>query len=267
MVDKPLKSQALARLNGALLDAKDIVFVKDKDDPSWRGLKNTIRITVANIFGDPSPQMKDFQSVVKGVELYEDSNYWGEHAVQQIVSLMNQFISEVTQYWTDDVPHPKEQSGQSGKNIPTISNKVFIVHGHNHGVLNTVSRFIEKLGLEAIILQEQARRGNTIIEMLEKHSEVSYAIVILSPDDLGAAVLEKDHLNYRARQNVILELGFFIGKLGRKNTSAIVVEEIEIPSDYHGILYIKFDTGNAWKLALAKELREAGFMFDANKVF
>jgi len=62
-------------------------------------------------------------------------------------------------------------------------------------------------------------------------------------------------------------LGYFIGKLGRKNTSAIVVEEVEIPSDYHGILYIKFDTGNAWKLSLAKELREAGFKFDANKVF
>lgn len=143
-------------------------------------------------------------------------------------------------------------------NIQKNSNIIFIVHGRDNELKETVARFIQNIGLEPIILHEQANSSNTVIEKLEKYSNVSFAIVLLTPDDLGCLVSEKDKLNKRARQNVILELGYFIGKLGRSHVCALKKDEIELPSDYHGILYINFDSEGAWKTKLAQEIVESG---------
>lgn len=143
--------------------------------------------------------------------------------------------------------------------------KVFIVHGHDEQARETVARFVEKLGLEAIILHEQPNAGRTIIEKFEDYSNVQFAIVLLTPDDVGKGSSETE-LNPRARQNVIFELGFFIGKLTRKNVCALYKEEVEILSDYQGVLYHPLDSGGGWKLALAKELKAAGFNIDMNRV-
>jgi predicted nucleotide-binding protein len=147
------------------------------------------------------------------------------------------------------------------------SNKIFIVHGRDNELKETIARFIEKIGLKPIILHEQANSGQTIIEKFEKYSDVQYSIVLMSPDDVGNIKEKASELNQRARQNVIFELGYFYGKLGRKNVCAIIKGDIERPSDNDGIIYIGFDVSEGWKMLLGKELKTAGLEFDLNKVF
>ncbi len=143
------------------------------------------------------------------------------------------------------------------------SNKVFIVHGHDGEARESVARFLEKLGLEAIILHEQANRGRTVIEKVEANSDIGFAVVLLTPDDEGCTKGHK--LEPRARQNVLLELGYFIGRLGRERVCALKRGELEIPSDFAGVVWESMDNGNGWKLALARELQAAGHPVDLNK--
>ena len=146
-----------------------------------------------------------------------------------------------------------------------LPRQCFIVHGHDEGARESVARFVEPLGLEAIILHEQANKSQTIIDKLERYREVAYAVVLLTPDDLGAKVADEGKLRPQARQNVILELGFFIAALGRERVAALVKGEIEQPSDYHGVTYIRFDDADGWKGKLGRELSDAGFDIDLHQ--
>ena len=153
--------------------------------------------------------------------------------------------------------------------IKPLGNKVFIVHGRDEGVKQAVARFLEKLDLDVIILHEQANKGKTVMEKLETHSsevDIDYAVVILTPDDVGKLGSGAGQLYPRARQNVVFELGYFIGRLGRERTCALKQGEIEIPTDYEGVLYIPLDANNAWQLKLAMELKAVGFDIDLNKL-
>jgi predicted nucleotide-binding protein len=144
--------------------------------------------------------------------------------------------------------------------------KIFIVHGRNNELKETIARFLETLELTPIILHEQPNQGKTIIEKLESHSTVSFAIVLMTPDDIGCLVNEENSANkYRARQNVVFELGYFIGKLGRPRVAIIVKGDIDILTDIIGVLYIEFEN-NDWKMKLAKEIKEAGYNIDLNKL-
>ena len=109
-----------------------------------------------------------------------------------------------------DIEKPMETRKKSD------SEKVFLVHGHDNELKETVARFLEKIGLIPIILHEQASKGQTIIEKFEEHSNVSYAIVLMTPDDVGNLKSNKGKLNQRARQNVIFELGYFLDNLEEK---------------------------------------------------
>ena len=141
--------------------------------------------------------------------------------------------------------------------------KVFVVHGRDEAVRESVARFIERLGLEPIVLHEQASQGRTVVEKLEVYGNVAFAIVLLTPDDIGGVSLTQ--LSPRARQNVVIELGYFLGRLGRSNVCAIYKDELELPSDYMGVIYIKYDSQDGWRLRLAKELKAAGLPIDMNK--
>jgi len=143
--------------------------------------------------------------------------------------------------------------------------RVFIVHGHDEAPRETVARFITTAGLEPVILHEQASLGMTIPEKLIANSNVGFAVVLLTPDDFGRSKAETE-LNPRARQNVILELGYFVGHLGRDRVCALLKDTVEIPSDYMGVVYTPFDAGGGWKQALAKELQAAGYVVDWNKI-
>ncbi|MVM37184.1 hypothetical protein GO730_05250 [Spirosoma sp. HMF3257] len=146
--------------------------------------------------------------------------------------------------------------------------KVFIVHGHDSLTKITVARTVEQLGLKAIILHEVANEGRTIIEKFESiTSDIGFAIVILSGDDLGKAKGENESdYKPRARQNVIFELGYFIGRLGRSKVAPLYEEGVELPNDLSGILYTKIDSVGAWKYELGKELKNAGYKVDLNKL-
>jgi Predicted nucleotide-binding protein containing TIR-like domain len=142
---------------------------------------------------------------------------------------------------------------------------VFMIHGHNTSVKESVARFIEKLGLKAIILHELPNQGNTIIEKFELHAEVAFAIALVTGDDEAREAGSGTDLRKRARQNVIFEFGFFVGKLGRAHVCALLEEGVEVPSDYQGVVYIPLDPGGNWKLMLVRELKVAGFDVDANR--
>lgn len=145
--------------------------------------------------------------------------------------------------------------------------EVFVVHGHDHAAKETVARYLEsKLGLRAIILHEQANRNRTVIEKLEKHSDVQFAVVILTPDDWGCPKDDAKLAKPRARQNVIFELGYFIGKLGRDKVCALYTGDVEWPSDYHGVLYLSLDQ-ESWRTDLAREIKAAGLQIDLNNVY
>ena len=146
-----------------------------------------------------------------------------------------------------------------------VSNEVFIVHGRDEAAKHAVARFLEKLGLEPIILHEQANKGRTIIEKFEDYSLVGYAVVLLTADDVGKLASQEPKLSPRARQNVVFEWGFFMGKLGRERVCALYEEGIEQPSDLDGVVYVSLDKIGAWKLLLGKELQAAGFDIDLNK--
>jgi len=150
---------------------------------------------------------------------------------------------------------------------PVSGADVFIVHGHDEGARDSLARFIQTLGLNPIILHERPNKGRTIIKKLEDEaSPAEYAVVLLTADDIAASKEEPEDTKPRARQNVILELGFFVGKLGRSRVCPLYKGEVELPSDILGVGWVQMDPAGAWKMKLAQELKSAGLEFDADKL-
>ena len=147
-----------------------------------------------------------------------------------------------------------------------ISNKVFIVHGHDETAKNETARTLEKAGFEAIILHKQADGGLTIIEKIEKYTDVDFAVVLYTECDKGRAKdAAVDDERFRARQNVVFEHGYLIGKLSRNKVCALVKGNVETPGDISGVVYTKMDADGAWKYQLFKNMKEAGLYVDLNK--
>lgn len=148
---------------------------------------------------------------------------------------------------------------------PQLSRRVFLVHGHHDGLLHEVARFLEKLNLQPVILREQPNAGRTIIEKFVDFADVGYAVVLLTPDDRGGTVKQAvEDQRPRARQNVILELGYFLGRLSRNRVTALYTGDVEIPSDYSGVAFVGVDDRGAWRLELARELKASGLEINMN---
>lgn len=145
-------------------------------------------------------------------------------------------------------------------------NEVFIVHGHDTASRETVARFIMSLGLKPIILLEQPNEGKTIIEKFERDADVSFAIVLLTLDDEGHPIGQSKEKRYRSRQNVILELGYFMGKLGRDRVCPLYKAGVELPSDIHGLVYVEMDERGAWKMDLIREFRRANLPVTTSEI-
>ena len=153
----------------------------------------------------------------------------------------------------------------SGRELPA-DDRVLIVHGRNEEAKEKVARFLMKLQLEPVLLDEQAARGRTLIEKFETQWPVAFVVVLLTGDDVGGPASEPRKLRPRARQNVIFELGFSIAKLNRERVCALYEEGVELPSDFHGVEYKPLDAAGAWKAKLARELHEAGLRFDPLRI-
>lgn len=136
--------------------------------------------------------------------------------------------------------------------------QVFIVHGHDEIAKLDMANFITDLGLEPIILHMQASSGKTIIEKIEHYSNVGFGIVLYTPCDIGSKAGELTG-SYRARQNVVFEHGFLIGKLGRPRVAAVVKGQVETPNDISGVVYVGMDEAGSWKEELKKEMRSANY--------
>lgn len=155
----------------------------------------------------------------------------------------------------------------AAKSAPVDKNRVFIVHGHDDAAREMVARFITTVGLEPVILHEQVNQGRTVPEKLVANSNVGFAVVLLTPDDVGRSKLKVEADNQaRARQNVLLELGFFVGKLGREKVCALKRGDLEMPTDYVGVVWTDFDDAGGWRMSLGRELQAAGYDIDWNKV-
>jgi len=165
-----------------------------------------------------------------------------------------------------NLPSAQQSHMRSPPTQSVTKSKVFVVHGRDEAARETVARYLERLGINPIILHEQASRGLTVIEKLERQADVPFAVVLLTPDDEGHLIGSNDALQPRARQNVILELGYFVGRLGRSSVCALYKGHVELPSDWGGVAWVPFDTHGGWKAELARELRGAGFAVDLNAI-
>jgi Predicted nucleotide-binding protein containing TIR -like domain len=143
------------------------------------------------------------------------------------------------------------------------SRRIFIVHGRELVARNNLESLLKRLGFEPVILQKEASHGLTIIENLERDTaSVGFGFVIYTPDDLGR--LQGETEKPRARQNVIFEHGLLMGRLGRERTCALVQSDVEIPSDLHGVLHVRFNNLEEDAIQVARVLKKAGYTVDAD---
>ncbi len=160
-------------------------------------------------------------------------------------------------------PATQPETGTPPASSALASRKVFIVHGHDNALKQEVARLLERLKLEPIILHEMPNRGRLIFEKLEQHAaEVAFAVVLLTDDDLGEAKDKIATPKQRARQNVVLELGYFYGRIGRSKVFVLHRGVVDLPSDILGVVYTPYD--GAWPLKLAREMKDAGLPVDMN---
>ncbi len=169
----------------------------------------------------------------------------------------------VFETYLEDIDDEDKSSAQPiAKPKTSNMNKIFVVHGHDSAMKHAVARLIEKQDLNAIILSEQANKGKTIIEKFEENSDVGSAICLFTSDDLGHTKAESKEIP-RARQNVVFETGYFMGKLGRNKVVIVAENGLELPSDMQGIVYTD---KNNWQFDVLKELKSIGYIIDYNKI-
>lgn len=243
-------------------EAATYAWVENGTHTEWQ---RNVQAALRRLFGDGSDHLKTFKDVhyspmvftnVTPDSVWVDSFQSGMRRAQALVRAA---IKEVEDY---ELPAESSPTGL----VADAARQVFVVHGQDAEMKEAIARFLERLGLDAVILGERPSAGDTVIEKFERRSSVAFAVILLSPDDLGAKASEENNLRHRARQNVILELGYFLGSLGRPRVCPIVRGHIELPSDLHGLVYVPFD-GDSWKIQLVKELKEAGLEVDANRAF
>ena len=241
------------------------------DSTEFKAWRRNTEVTIAHTFGEGSTHVQEFRQIrfiPSGTSFGRErfGQFYTAHVngLNSAAAMLQSMIEEISEYWDDDSPTISPDSAASDQEA---TNEVFIVHGRDDGAKETVARFLRQLELEPIILHEQPNQGRTIIEKFEDYAQVGFAFVLLTPDDECVSQENGGETRFRARQNVIFELGYFIGKLGRSKTCALFKGDLDIPSDYDGVLYIEMDDDGAWKQHLVREMKSAGIEIDANRMF
>lgn len=153
----------------------------------------------------------------------------------------------------------------------SLSKKVFVVYGHDKDARTQLNDMLRRWGLEPVVLDELPSKGQTIIEKLEDYTEdVGFGVVLATPDDLGFPKEHEDQKAFRARQNVVLELGMLLVKLGRPRVAILLGSQVDMerPSDIQGLIYIPFkaDLQKEAGPLLAKEMAEQGYDIDVKRL-
>lgn len=257
------ESTAIASIQSLIEDVEQLLYA---DELALDALQRRARMIIRRLFGNQSSHFIDFNEITFLPKHWSNADEFDENWVSgeaQMRNLFKTMLEEVSSFGFPVASFPA-----NGYEIE-VTNRVFVVHGHDEEMKQASARTLEQLSLDPIILEEKPRQGRTAIEKLDRYSDVSFALVLLSPDDVaykkGAS---SETARPRARQNVIHELGYFTGKLGRANVLVLFRKEddFEMPTNHAGVVYVAYDKGGHWKFELAKELKECGYTIDANKL-
>ena len=245
-----------------LITDADIMIGKDitSSDAEFKAWDTSIKRLLFKQFGEDSLEMKTFLEIsffsplwlinASDAERHRNAINTCHKGLQQAKAILETYLDD----FADERP-------ATNKTQPDCS-KIFIVHGHDGELKESVARIIEKQDIHAIILSEQANQGKTIIEKFENYSDVGGAICLFTADDIGRGKHESDE-HCRARQNVVFETGFFMGSLGRNRVVILADDGIEMPSDLSGVVYTS--TRN-WEVSVLRELQKMGYTIDLNKL-
>ncbi|TMQ58834.1 MAG: hypothetical protein E6K76_06840 [Candidatus Eisenbacteria bacterium] len=231
-------------------------------------VESDIRDTVLEIFGPQSPEYGDHQyfQITSGPPTMVTSEWEVqqrfEGGVPEARAVLEGLINRLEEKLHD---HPTTEA-RPQRATPGIGHEVFVVHGHDGQALAEVARVIQQIGLEPLIIHERVNLGRTLVEKVETNAPRSgFAVVIMSEDDEGRARGDGD-VQLRARQNVLVELGFFYGFLGRSRVLVLRKGNPEMPSDIFGVVYEPIDPAGAWKFKMVQELQAAGFNVSADSL-
>ena len=227
--------------------------------PEFRAWKSKTERFLIREYGQESYELKDFRNYRFTLTVFSMGTPTTEFASACARDL--RCVEAVFRTYLEDMEEADENKGHYLVATENSHESVFIVHGHNEAIKQSVARLVEKQGINAVILHEQPNQGATIIEKFELNSGVGAAICLFSADDLGHSKESSDN-NWRARQNVVFETGYFMGKLGRNHVIVVADRGVEIPSDMQGIVYTD---SNVWEYELLKELKAMGYGIDMNK--
>ena len=267
---RPTKETAIRRLQqqlDAIPELKNLRY----DSPAFTEWKRNAGNAISYTFGESSRQDKEFlyidfypKVIVSGHRRNPQFQEAHDKGLDSAAAILSSIITEVREYWPDDPQVPSiPETPETPQSVNT--NRVFLIHGRDHGTRDTVARFLEGLELEPVILEEQPDQGLTVIEKFEQNASGDFVVALLTPDDVGGP--NSDKLQPRARQNVVFELGYFVRAFGRNRVRALMKGEVEIPSDYAGVLYIPMDESGGWQMRLIREMKSAGLDIDANRAY
>lgn len=249
-----------------------IFMVENEPVPSRIGFITNVRIRAKTCviefeIDDSFPELP--QGTINGLRNYIELGEWElsrtHWAVKDepILSILlnKKLISQKDidgSYFSESKKIPQNQPAPSSSASGFNHQQVFIVHGHDEVTRLNVESFLKSLNIEPIVLSQQPSSGKTIIEKIEHYSNVGFGIVLYTECDVGSkkgALVSK----YRARQNVVFEHGFLIGKLTRQRVAALVKGDVETPNDISGVVYINIEDTQRWKEELRKEMRVVGY--------
>lgn len=270
---------AISRLGARVSELRqmDIASISKGDDPKVTGLSARIASTLSQIYGEDTHEFERL-----GVARQIDDTYYPmivslgsgdsgptvtQEDIREGLARGRDRAVALLQAEVDALDEALQHSGTlsgSGRTAAEAvapNDEIFVVHGRDTPAKIEVARLIERAGLKAVVLHEQPNAGRTIIEKFEAHGGAAgFAVELLTPDDVGGS--SPSDLRPRARQNVIGEMFWFAGRLGRSRVCALKKGDIELPSDFAGVGWVDMDDRGAWKAELLKELNAAGYQVD-----
>lgn len=232
---------------------------KASKDPESREFRNFNINLITRTFGDPSENLSSYYSAEHPCSMYvgmsdEEWEQMHQEGLMHIKTLFQGFIDQL------EVFADSGELQELKREINNLSKNIFVVHGHDSQAKSDLALILTRLGFNPIVLHEQPNEGMTLIEKLEKYSDVGYAFILLTPDDVGNKKDNKGSMLPRARQNVVFEFGLFVGKLKRNRVCCLLTGDVEKPSDLEGLVYLPFNLSvHEIQLDIVKELRAAGY--------
>jgi predicted nucleotide-binding protein len=262
--------QGIERLNRRIadLEAFDPTSVEERWAPEVKAVEAAIGESLGRVFGHDTPAYRRYSSAANldrgglvlggGPDPLYRVHKWLTDGKADALALLKQAVRGLEEDLADSSPPPASVAEVEATAVSAFSAEIFIVHGRDNAAKEQVARVIERAGLKAIVLHEQPNGGKTVIEKFEKHGGAAgFAVVIATPDDVGGLVGEPQQP--RARQNVIGEMFWFAGRLGRERVCVLVKENVDMPSDIAGVGYTPMDNHGGWKNKLLQEFDEAGY--------